>query len=146
MVKYFLWQQVKTWKKYFSKKNNEKFEFIFAGDTSFGENYQERIKQTGGESILDRFGYEYGPKKLKPIMKNADFVVMNLETPITDCKQSSFEGQKDYIHWTDKEKAPKTLIEHNVSLVSLAIIIRLITESKAITKHYLYLMNIIYLW
>ncbi len=111
---------IKDLKKIFYKKNNEKFEFIFAGDTSFGENYQERIKQTGRESILDRFGYEYGLKKLKPIMTNADFVVMNLETPITDCTQSPFEGQKDYIHWTDKEKAPNTLISHNVSLVSLA--------------------------
>jgi poly-gamma-glutamate capsule biosynthesis protein CapA/YwtB (metallophosphatase superfamily) len=53
-------------------------------------------------------------------MTNADFVVLNLETPITDCKHSPFEGEKDYIHWTDKEKAPKTLIDHNVSLVSLA--------------------------
>ncbi len=111
---------IKDLKKVFYKKNNEKFEFIFAGDTSFGENYQERIKQTGRESILDRFGYEYGLKKLKSIMTNADFVVMNLETPITDYTQSPFEGQKDYIHWTDKEKAPKTLISHNVSLVSLA--------------------------
>ncbi len=108
------------YKKVFYKKNTEKFEFMFAGDTSFGENYQERIKQMGGESILERFGYEYGLEKFKSIMTGADFVVMNLETPITDCKNSPFEGEKDYIHWTDKEKAPETLIEHNVSLVSLA--------------------------
>ena len=107
-------------KKVFYKKNNEKFEFIFAGDTSFGENYQAKIKQNGGVSILDRFGYEYGLEKLKPIMINADFVVMNLETPVTDCKLSPFEGQKEYLHWTDKERTPKTLINHNVSLVSLA--------------------------
>lgn len=106
--------------KSFYKKNNEKFEFVFAGDTSFGENYQERIKQTGGESILERFGYEYGLEKFKSFMTNADFVVVNLETPITDCKESSFEGQKNYIHWTDKEKASRTLVSHNTSLVSLA--------------------------
>ncbi len=110
----------KDLKQVFYKKNNEKFEFIFAGDTSFGENYQEKIKQSGRESILDRFGYEYGLKKLKAIMVNADFVVMNLETPITDSAHSPFEGQKDYIHWTDKEKAPKALMGHNVSLISLA--------------------------
>ena len=110
----------KDLKQVFYKKNNEKFEFIFAGDTSFGENYQEKIKQSGRESILDRFGYEYGLKKLKAIMVNADFVVMNLETPITDSAHSPFEGQKDYIHWTHKEKAPKALMGHNVSLISLA--------------------------
>lgn len=107
-------------KKVFYKKPNEKFNFIFTGDTSFGENYQEKIKQNGGTSILERFGYEYGLEKLKPIMTNADFVVMNLETPITDCKKSPFEGQKDYLHWAEKEKTLKTLIDHNVSLVSLA--------------------------
>lgn len=107
-------------KQVFYKKINEKFEFIFAGDTSFGENYQERIKQKGGESILDQSGYAYGLENFKSIMTNADFVVLNLETPITDCKHSPFEGEKYYIHWTDKEKAPKTLVDHNVSLVSLA--------------------------
>ena len=107
-------------KKIFYKKKNEKFEFIFTGDTSFGENYQEKIKQRGGESILDRFSYDYGLEKLGPIMKDADFVVMNLETPITNCSKSPFEGRKDYIHWTHIEKAPKTLIDHNVSLVSIA--------------------------
>jgi poly-gamma-glutamate capsule biosynthesis protein CapA/YwtB (metallophosphatase superfamily) len=107
-------------KKVFYKKPNEKFKFIFTGDTSFGENYQEKIKQNGGTSILERFGYEYGLEKLKPIMKDADFVVMNLETPITDCKKSPFEEQKDYLHWAEKEKTLKTLIDHNVSLVSLA--------------------------
>ena len=107
-------------KKVFYKKPNEKFKFLFTGDTSFGENYQEKIKQNGGTSILERFGYEYGLEKLKPIMKDADFVVMNLETPITDCKKSPFEGQKDYLHWAEKEKTLKTLIDHNVSLVSLA--------------------------
>lgn len=107
-------------KKVFYKKNNEKFELIFAGDTSFGENYQERIKQKGGESILDQYGYAYGLENFKQAMTNSDFVVLNLETPITDCKHSPFEGEKDYIHWTDKEKAPKTLLDHNVSLVSLA--------------------------
>ena len=100
----------KDLKQVFYKKNNEKFEFIFAGDTSFGENYQEKIKQSGRESILDRFGYEYGLKKLKAIMVNADFVVMNLETPITDCKKSPFEGQKDYLHWAEKEKTLKRLL------------------------------------
>ena len=110
----------KNLKQIFYKKNNEKFEFIFAGDTSFGENYQESIKQNGGESILDRLGYAYGLEKFKSMMTDADFVVINLETPITDCKHSPFEGQKAYIHWTDKEKAPKALIDHNVSLVSLA--------------------------
>ncbi len=104
----------------FTKKQNERFELLFVGDTSFGENYQEERKERGGSSILERYGYDYSLEKMKPLMQSADFVVANLETPITDLKQSPYAEIKDYIHWTDVEKAPRTLISHHVSLVSLA--------------------------
>ncbi len=109
-----------NFRKIFLKNNNQKFEFLFAGDTSFGENYQEAIKQQGGTSVLETLGYDHGLEKFKPLMTNADFVLVNLETPITNCQESPFKDQKSYIHWTDITKAPETLIKHNVSLVSLA--------------------------
>ncbi len=107
-------------RKVFHKNHNQQFELIFAGDTSFGENYQDTIKKQGGTSVLETLGYNHGLEKFKQLMTNADFVLVNLETPITNCKESPFKDQKSYIHWTDIEKAPQTLIEHNVSLVSLA--------------------------
>ncbi len=107
-------------KKKFHITNKQNFRFLFVGDTSFGENYQEKIKERGGKSILDQHGYGYGFKNFKSMMVRSNFVIMNLETPITNCKISPFEGQKKYIHWTDVDKAPNYLLEHNVSLVSLA--------------------------
>lgn len=100
--------------------NKPSFELLFAGDTSFGENYQESIKKNGGENILERFGYAYSFEKLKPLMQSADFILANLETPVTDLKNSPYEGQKDYIHWTDPEKAPHGLLKQHVSVVNLA--------------------------
>lgn len=104
----------------FYRKEDETFELLFVGDTSFGENYQQKISIKDGGSILEKFGYEYPLKQVKPIMLRADFVVANLETPITNIDRSPFEGIKEYLHWTDIEKAPATLINHKVSLLSLA--------------------------
>lgn len=106
--------------KKFYKKNNEKFELLLAGDTSFGENYFEDSLEPDAKNFLKKFGYDYSLEKLKPMMLSADFVLVNLETPITDLKESPLEGKIKYIHWTDPKMAPNTLIKHNVSLVSLA--------------------------
>ncbi|MBS0290022.1 MAG: CapA family protein [Proteobacteria bacterium] len=104
----------------FQLKKNETFEILFAGDTSFGENYQEQRKSKGQENILEKYGYDYPLEKLKSKMLSANFVVVNLETPITDIKVSPYKNQKDYIHWTHIQKTPETLIQHHVNLVSLA--------------------------
>lgn len=106
--------------KSFQPKNNQPFEILFLGDTSFGENYQVERQERGGTNILEQFGYDYSLEKMKPLMQSADFVIANLETPITNLERSPYEDIKDYIHWTHVEKAPKTLLHHNVGLVSLA--------------------------
>lgn len=104
----------------FYRKREDVFELLFVGDTSFGENYQQKISIKDGGNILTNYGYEYPLKQVKSIMLRADFIVANLETPITNIKESPFEGIKDYLHWTDVEMAPSTLINHKVSLLSLA--------------------------
>lgn len=106
--------------KTFRKNEDESFTLFFGGDTSFGENYQNVLKEKGKEDILERFGYDYCLQSLQPLMLDSDYVVLNLETPITDLPSSPFTGKKDYVHWTHIEKTPKCLLAHNVSLVSLA--------------------------
>ena len=114
-------------KHFSSKKNIKKFKIkdepiniLFLGDTSFGENYQDKIEKYGGDNILKTNGYYYSLEKMKPLMTKSNFIVCNLETPITDIKKSPYSKIKDYIHWTDVNKAPKTLIDHNVGVISLA--------------------------
>ncbi len=102
------------------KIKNKSFDILFVGDTSFGENYQFKIKRNGGINILEKNGYHYSLKNMRPLMMQSDFVVCNLETPITNIKESPYFKMKDYIHWTDVDKAPMTLINHNVGLISLA--------------------------
>jgi poly-gamma-glutamate capsule biosynthesis protein CapA/YwtB (metallophosphatase superfamily) len=93
---------------------------IFVGDTSFGENYQEKIKGRGGENILKTKGYAYNLKNFDIFLKKADLVIANLETPVTDLPSSPLEGEKTYLHWSDPLKTPKNLKEHNIRVVSLA--------------------------
>ncbi|MGD9592247.1 MAG: CapA family protein, partial [Candidatus Berkiella sp.] len=82
--------------------------------------YQQNISKRYGGSILEKYGYTFPLEQVKPIKLRADFVIANLETPITDIDRSPFEGIKEYLHWTDVKKAPSTLINHNISLLSLA--------------------------
>ena len=101
-------------------KSQESFRILFAGDTSFGENYQEQLELQGAENSLKKFGYNYSLEKLKPLMVDSNLVVVNLETPITDIKNSPFDHNKEYIHYTDIKVSPETLLDHNVSLITLA--------------------------
>ena len=102
------------------KSSSDKFVLLFLGDTSFGENYQEKLKKQGKENILEKKGYQYPLEKMKQVMTSSDFVVSNLETPITDLRESPYEGIKSYIHCNHINHSLKTLIKHNISLVSLA--------------------------
>jgi len=88
---------------------------MFGGDTSFGESYGNAIRK-----MLAERGYDFALTKLKPLMMSCDFSVLNLETPITTLKKSPFTGKKEYIHWTDVVKAPATLRQYKVRLISLA--------------------------
>ncbi len=110
-----------------SRKTTSKFrtfnqcKILFIGDTSFGENYQVRFKQRAGKNILEDRGYDYPLLNLKRILRQSDFVIANLEAPITDIIKSPLSDMaKGYLHWTDKRKAPKYLKKHNIKIVSLA--------------------------
>lgn len=88
---------------------------LFGGDTSFGESYGPSIRWR-----LEQQGYDRPLAGLRALMRSSDFVVLNLETPITDLERSPYEGSKTYIHWTDVRRAPRQLKKHGVRLVSLA--------------------------
>lgn len=96
------------------------FKILFVGDTSFGENYQERLAREGGENILKEKGYDYPLAELKKILLSSNLVIANLETPLTKLKKSPYEGKKEYLHFSDPQKAPATLKKYNVGVVSLA--------------------------
>ncbi len=87
----------------------------FLGDTSFGESYAN-IE----EDILQTKGYAFPLENYRTLLLSADFVIANLETPITDRANSPFTGKKDYIHRNKSGRAPQVLADHNITAVSLA--------------------------
>ncbi len=93
---------------------------LFVGDTSFGENYQERNAERGRVNVLATKGYEYPLEKVGPLLRDAGFVIANLETPLTDLLVSPLMGKKEYIHWSDPVKAPPVLKHYHFDAVSLA--------------------------
>jgi poly-gamma-glutamate capsule biosynthesis protein CapA/YwtB (metallophosphatase superfamily) len=93
---------------------------MFLGDTSFGESYQRHREQKGEENILKTRGYGHCLKNMADLLNNADFVLANLETPITDIAVSPFTGQKLYIHQADLVNTPAQLSAHGIQAISLA--------------------------
>jgi len=92
---------------------NNAIDVLFVGDTSFGENYH-------GRNFFENRQYDFFLEKLAPVLKQADSVIANLETPITNLLISPLDGKKKYIHWGDIHQTPKTLKKHNIHYVSLA--------------------------
>lgn len=94
------------------------FRFLVGGDTNFAESYD--IQQDGnGSTSVSRYGYGHSLARLAPLLTRADYTVLNLETPLTQARTSSLEG-KDYLHWSDVDKAPQQLRAHGVDAVGLA--------------------------
>ena len=69
---------------------------LFVDDLSFGESYQFNEK-SNNINILETFGYDYSLKNMQPILENADYVIANLETPITDKNHPPLSSQQKNI-------------------------------------------------
>ena len=93
---------------------------LLVGDTGFGEPYQERLEEQGGINVLKKKGYDYSLEKVSELLEQSDFVVANLETPLTDLAISPLYGKKRYIHWSHPARGPGTLKRHGIDAVSLA--------------------------
>ena len=91
-------------------------DILFLGDTSFGENYQEKLD----ENILETEGYDYSLQQFTRLLDGTELVVSNLETPLTNLDESPLEDQKSYVHWSDIEAATEAFKRANISVFSLA--------------------------
>ena len=98
----------------------EQIRLLFVGDTSFGENYQDKLEREGDSHLLKTRGYDYSLQQLRPLLDNADFTIANLETPITKLSVSPHTGKKKFIHWDNPTEAPAALQRHRIHAVSLA--------------------------
>lgn len=97
---------------------NTSYTLTFAGDTSLGDWY---LEGTGKEHLLDRlkkdpFSYFSG---VKPLVKNSDYLILNLETVLEDDPKPIFED-KGYPNYDNPERTLKVLKDLGVSAVSLA--------------------------
>lgn len=90
--------------------------FLLLGDTSFGENYQEPRRK----NILKAQGYDYSLANFRAVLASADRVLANLETPVTELRDSDLAGDKWYIHWADPLLTPLHLARHRIRYLSLA--------------------------
>ena len=94
---------------------------LLGGDVYFGETYQTKSESKGKKNILKEYGYDHCLVNIGPLLKKADQVIVNLETPLTDISQSPFtEDDKYRIHKGDIIKTPATLKKYNINVVSLA--------------------------
>ena len=90
----------------------------FFGDFTTCEVYQIKYDRELKRNILRQKGYDYLLKDTKQYLENS-FNIVNLESPITNCKSSGLAGKKLSIHWMDPEIAGDFLKRHNIHAVSL---------------------------
>ena len=102
------------------QQNPSVFEVVFVGDTAFGENYQAQYESYGEGNILKTRGYDAQLAKVRNMLIEADLVVANLETPLTDLKISPLAATKSWVHWGDVKLTPRHLLANNISVVGLA--------------------------
>lgn len=95
-------------------------EVVFVGDTAFGENYQEQYAQRGETNILEERGYDAPLAKVRSFLLEADLVIANLETPLTDLRETPLAGRKTWIHRGDPRLTPRHLMANNIKVVGLA--------------------------
>ena len=98
--------------------NENSLKIRFFGDFTTAENYQAEYEIDYKTNILRQFGYDYLLKDTDIYFKNS-FNIVNLESPITNVRQSELKGKKPCIHWMDYNIAGDFLKRHNVNAVSL---------------------------
>lgn len=97
-----------------------RLDVMLVGDTSFGENYQERRASSGRENVLETYGYDHGFERLDGLLEQAHLVVANLETPLTRRRSSPFADVREFLHYSDPDLATKHLLAHGIRAVTLA--------------------------
>jgi len=85
---------------------------LFGGDVAHGEMFANRATA--------RMGYDEPFAGLRPLLDRADWTVVNLETPLTARRDSPFSGRKQFIHYSDPERAPAAFAALGIDAVSLA--------------------------
>lgn len=106
---------------YMSSINNKAspvFNITFAGDTSLGDYY---LSQPGKEDQLERLSTNSMSffEGVKPLVKNSDYFILNLETVLAGNPNSSLKGKK-YLNWDDPCRTIEILKKIGVKAVSLA--------------------------
>jgi hypothetical protein len=90
---------------------------LFFNDTATTEIYTNRASNKPMRRILQERGYDDCLENFSAILRDADLVVANLETPLAFPGQSPYEGEKTYLHWSDPVDAPDALQRHNLGVV-----------------------------
>lgn len=101
------------------KKNDKVFTITFAGDTSFGDYFLNKL---GDKKLIDRLENNPGSfyKGLKSLTdKVSDHFIINLETVFADSPKLSLKGKK-YPNWDNPQRTIPVLKNLGVTAVNLA--------------------------
>jgi len=103
-----------------ARESGNAFQLVFTGDFAFGESYQASYERKGRGNILKSRGYRACLDGVDPLLRRADLVVANLETPLTRQRVSPLAGTKSWIHWGDPEATLSHLEGYNFGVLSIA--------------------------
>lgn len=90
----------------------------FFGDFTTGESYQTGYDLQFRTNVLRQKGYDWLMEHIKGYFENS-YNIVNLESPITNCTQSSLVNKKSVLHWMDPKIAPNFMKKYGIDAVSL---------------------------
>lgn len=103
-----------------SHENRSKYSALFVGDIGFGEWYSERSGMELLRQKLAGEGYASCFRKLENLIDGADFVVGNLEAPLSQFPAETLKNRKRYVHWSSPAAAAEALANIGIDAVSVA--------------------------
>jgi poly-gamma-glutamate capsule biosynthesis protein CapA/YwtB (metallophosphatase superfamily)/D-alanine-D-alanine ligase-like ATP-grasp enzyme len=103
-----------------AQRFGDAYKLAFVGDFAFGESYQVEYERKGRGNILKSRGYASCLTGVDSLLRSADQVVANLETPLTRLRVSPLAGRKTWLHWGDPEATARHLQGYNFGTLSIA--------------------------
>lgn len=92
----------------------EGYRILFGGDFSYGDTYE------AGREIIEKYGYDHSMKAAALFLNEADFSIVNLETPVTSVDIRPYIELKRWVHRGDPGVYSRYMKKYGLNAVSLA--------------------------
>jgi D-alanine-D-alanine ligase-like ATP-grasp enzyme len=101
-------------------RTNCEYNVLFTGDVAFGESYAKNRRSARLRTLLAEEGHMGSLRDVRKLMDKADFIIGNLEVPLSARSADYLADKKKYLGWCDPQLTARALRDSSFGAVSLA--------------------------